>query len=160
LYWAGHGRIRFRPDVERLDGDGVRFVDGSRERIDLIVYATGYKLSFPFLDGEHLAWQDGRPRLFLNCFHPTRDDLFVAGLIQPDSGIWGLADLQAQLIAGYVNAFDQQRPAAEWFRRLKSRVGDDLDGGIRYVDSPRHGIEVEYYGYRRRLEGLIARIER
>jgi cation diffusion facilitator CzcD-associated flavoprotein CzcO len=42
----GHGDITVKPNVERLDGDTVRFVDGSSERIDAIIYCTGYKISF------------------------------------------------------------------------------------------------------------------
>ena len=28
----------------------MRFVDGSEEEIDLVIYCTGYKITFPFLD--------------------------------------------------------------------------------------------------------------
>ena len=157
LYWAGHGEICFKGNVERLDGDGVCFADGSHETVDLIVLATGYKLSFPFIDDRHLAKQDGRPRLFLNAFHPEYDDLFVAGLIQPDSGIWGLADLQSQLIASFIIAARTGHPAADWFRRIKSAGSDQLGHGIHYINSPRHSIEVEHYSYRRRLEKLVGK---
>ncbi|MEO1087205.1 MAG: NAD(P)-binding domain-containing protein, partial [Acidobacteriota bacterium] len=50
LNLVGHGRITMKPNLERLDGDGVRFVDGSREEVDRIIFATGYKISFPFFD--------------------------------------------------------------------------------------------------------------
>ncbi|MEQ8785333.1 MAG: NAD(P)-binding domain-containing protein [Pirellulaceae bacterium] len=160
LYWAGHGDLRFKGDIECLDGDVVRFVDGSREPIDLVIYATGYKLSFPFLDQQHLAWQDERPRLFLNAFHPQYDDLFVAGLIQPDSGIWGLADLQAQLMARYVLSQERDPPRARWFRELKKGAATDLGHGIHYIDTPRHAIEVEHYHYRRQLKRLIQRFKK
>ena len=52
-------------------------------------------------------------------FHPQHDNLFVAGLIQPDSGQWGLVDYQAQLIARFVAACRTAPAAAERFRRLK-----------------------------------------
>ncbi len=50
----GHGRITVKPNIERLEGDSVRFADGSVEPIDRIVYCTGYKISFPFLDHDLL----------------------------------------------------------------------------------------------------------
>ena len=59
----------------------------------------------------HLNWQGDRPGLFLHVFHPQYDNLFVAGLIQPDSGLWGLVDRQAQLIARFLLA-GAQRAAA------------------------------------------------
>jgi hypothetical protein len=156
LYYVGHGKIRVKPDIRALAGDRVRFVDGSQEPIDLIVYATGFQLSFPFIDAEHLNWVDRRPHLYLNAFHPRHDRLFVAGLIQPDSGAWGLVDLQAQLIARSLVNLDRSPDKAAKFRRRKQAGSEDLSDGIRYVKSPRHALEVEHFSYRRRLEQLIA----
>lgn len=156
LYYVGHGKIRVKPEVRELRGDRVLFGDGSQEPIDTIVYATGFRLSFPFIDQAHLNWVHGRPQLFLNVFHPQHDNLFVAGLIQPDSGAWGLVDYQAQLIARYLAALESRPAEADKFRRLKQQATADLSNGIRYVDSPRHAIEVEHFSYRRRLQQLIA----
>ncbi len=155
LYFVGHGKIRVKPDIASLDGHTARFVDGSSEAIDLIVYATGYRLSFPFIDNRHLNWRDGCPRLFLHCFHPGHERLFVAGMIQPDSGAWGLVDLQTQLIARYLAARDHEPARAARFRRLVA-APRDLSGGIHYVRSARHALEVEHFGYRRELESLLA----
>ena len=155
LYYVGHGKIRVKPEVRLLAGDRVEFVDGSVEPIDLIVYATGFRLSFPFIDRERLNWRDGCPRLFLNVFHPREERLFVAGMIQPDSGAWGLVDLQAQLIARYLAAIEREPARAARFRRAVAE-SPDLSGGIHYVRSPRHVLEVEHFSYRRRLEKLLA----
>ncbi|MCC7085483.1 MAG: NAD(P)-binding domain-containing protein [Pirellulales bacterium] len=155
-YFAGHGRIKPKPDVAELCGERVRFIDGSIEPIDLIVYATGFKLSFPFIDREHLNWQYGKPQLFLNVFHPRYDNLFVAGMIQPDSGIWGLVHYQAQLIAQFIQLQQRQEGRADKFRQLKSRFDVDLAGGIHYLHTPRHALEVEHYSYRCRLQRLLA----
>ena len=46
----GHGDITVKPNIERLDGDKVHFVDGTVEQIDVVVYCTGYRITFPFLD--------------------------------------------------------------------------------------------------------------
>ncbi|MCI0335080.1 MAG: NAD(P)-binding domain-containing protein [Planctomycetes bacterium] len=155
-YAVSQRAISVRPDVEHLEGDHVSFVDGSRERIDAIIYATGYKLSFPFMDCNQLNWRDDRPELYLNIFHPQRDDLFVAGLIQPDSGQFGLVDYQAQLIAAYVVGLNRRMAAAGRFQREKDLGHARVDGGIRYVRSPRHLVEVEHYSYRRTLQRKIA----
>jgi cation diffusion facilitator CzcD-associated flavoprotein CzcO len=154
-YFVGHGRIKPKPDVAEFCGDRVRFTDGSIEPIDLIIYATGFKLSFPFIDQKYLNWHDGKPQLFLNVFHPQYDNLFIAGMIQPDSGIWGLAHYQSQLIAQFIKLQTSNPPLAEKFRRLKSQTQDNLAGGIHYVRSPRHAIEVEHFSYRRQLRRLL-----
>src|SRR5262245_24625278 len=45
-----HGAITAKPNIERLEGRKVRFTDGSVEEVDVIVYCTGYKVTFPFFD--------------------------------------------------------------------------------------------------------------
>jgi len=158
LYFVGHGRIGIKPDVARLEGDSVEFADGSREKIDLILYATGYKLSFPFLDRGYLNWDGAAPRLFLNAFHPQRDDLFVIGMIQPNGAIFPLAELQAKLAAQFLVAARTGDRRADWFRRLKAKDRGGASGGIKYDASPRHAIEVDYFDYRRRLEKLVRKM--
>jgi cation diffusion facilitator CzcD-associated flavoprotein CzcO len=156
LYYVGHGRIRVVPAIERLCGDRVRFVDGQEADVDLIVLAVGYKVSFPFLDPSLVLDERGRPHLFLNAFHSRYDNFFVAGLLQPNSGLWGLVDYQAQLMAAFIVAQQQDPRAADAFRELK-RTRPELAHGIRFIDSPRHVLEVEYFSYRERLKKLLKR---
>ena len=49
-YFLRHGRVRPRRDIERLDGRTVHFADGTSRDYDTIVWATGFNISFPFLD--------------------------------------------------------------------------------------------------------------
>jgi cation diffusion facilitator CzcD-associated flavoprotein CzcO len=156
---VGHGNLALRPDVERLDGRRVQFVDGREDEVDLIIYATGFKVTIPFIDQELLNWRDGAPRLFLNVFHPRRDDLFVIGLIQPGSGQWGLVDYQSQLVARYVTTRDVGTSRAAWFHTQKASAALNLANGVDYLKTPRHALEVDYYSYRQRLKRLIARFE-
>ena len=102
LYYVQHGAVQPRPDLQRLDGDVVHFEDGTSERIDLVIYATGYDVVFPFIDRELLNLRDGRPDLYYNVFHPTRDNLFAVGLIQPDSGQFQLVHWQSKAVALYL----------------------------------------------------------
>src|SRR5262249_62415275 len=53
------GDVVVKPAIGRLSGERVRFVDGSEERVDQIVYATGYRIRLPFLSSSLLA-ADGR----------------------------------------------------------------------------------------------------
>jgi hypothetical protein len=157
---VGHGRLHLKPNVARLDGRHVHFVDGSTENVDLILWATGFHVSFPFIDAAHLAWRDGAPDLFLNVFHPQRDDLFCIGLIQPDSGQFGLVDCQSELVAQYLVGLERRTPAALAFQRRKQGAGPSLTGGVHYLASPRHRLEVEHFSYRRLLERSVAPLRR
>lgn len=160
MYYAGHGDITPKPDVARFDGDTVYFTDDTSEPIDVIVFATGFNITFPFIDAtKHLNWHGGKPDLFLNAFHPQYDNLFVVGLVQPDGAIWDLSHYQAQLTARFIQAIDAGSPKADFFRKQKAAAGSDYGAGIHYINSTRHLIEVEHFSYRRRLKKLIAHME-
>jgi hypothetical protein len=151
----GQGDILPKPDLQELKGREVRFKDGSTEQVDLIIYATGYQVSFPFLAPSHLNSAGSRPDLHLHVFHPTYDNLFVVGMIMPDSGVWWLMDLQAQAVAQYLQALQGNGTGLRTFRALKRGPRPDLGGGIHYVRSERHRFEVEHSSYRRRLTQVI-----
>jgi len=151
---VAHGSLIVKPEIERFDGRDVVFKDGSRETIDLIVYATGYEPVVPFADEGLLYAENGRPRLHLSIFHPEYDNLFAVGLVQANGSMWRLADYQGRLIANTVVA-EAVAPA-----RAKRWRADLASGAVRgrahrFVGSDRHRLEVNYYDYRRLLRRLI-----
>lgn len=155
LYYVGHGDVVPKPDISRLDASTVHFVDGTCEEIDLILYATGYNVVFPFIDRELLNWHDGRPRLYLNVFHPQYDNLFVLGMIQPDSGQFGLVDWQARAVACFLKELRAGSPTSSSLGARK-RQGEPMPGpNIAYKDSSRHYLQVEHWSYRLTLEQLV-----
>ena len=155
FYQLGHGRLQVKGDIAHLRGDEIEFTDESRERVDLIVYATGFNVAFPFVEQRHLNWQAGLPQLHLHALHPERDDVFVVGMIQPNGGIWPLAELQAKLIARCVELDGLGEAGTGWLREQAIRAERKSAGGIRFIDSPRHRIEVDYFTYREQLSKLL-----
>ncbi|HAO49004.1 MAG TPA: monooxygenase, partial [Runella sp.] len=49
LNLSGRGLIDYKPNIKEFRGKEVVFEDGTSETYDLIIYATGYKATFPFL---------------------------------------------------------------------------------------------------------------
>ncbi|HEY7123837.1 MAG TPA: NAD(P)-binding domain-containing protein [Ktedonobacterales bacterium] len=158
LYYVGHGDITPRPDVQELRGERVLFADGSEEPIDVIIYATGFKIVFPFMETALLNWKNNHPSLYLNVFHPEYDNLFVVGLIQPDSGQWGLEDIQAQIVARYLVALKRDPAKAARLRELKKRGQENYGGGVQYKESTRHYVEVEHFSYRHKMQKVLAQL--
>jgi hypothetical protein len=160
VYYVGHGDIAPKPDIERLDGDAVVFSDGSRETVDLVVWATGYQMHFPFIDSAHLNWLDGKPVLYLNAFPPAFDNLFVIGLLQPDSGLFNLMHWQAQVMARFLVAQRDNPAVADRFRRLRAEhLAQRRSGGFHYLGSTRHHLEIEHMDYIRGLADVIDTLE-
>lgn len=151
-----HGRIVPKPAIARFAGDEVIFEDGSREKADLVVCATGFHVRFPFVDESTILHSDGRSKLFLHAFHRDYDNLFVAGLIEPaEGGVWQLADYQAKLIASYIVAVEHDPAKAEWFNKLKATATPDVGHGIAYRDTGWHKFEIQHYRYRRYIKRLL-----
>jgi hypothetical protein len=154
-------RITVQPDVERWDGAFVLFRNGDFRPFDVVILATGYELTFPFIqDPTLLNLRNGVPELFLHAFHPGSDQVMVSGMFQPNGGIWRLADLQMQLAARYLRASFAGDRVADWFRRKKRRGPTTSAHRQRYLDSPRHSIEVDYSAFRRTLEQWIRVFDR
>jgi len=149
---SAHGRITIRPEIAGYEGRSVMFNDGSSDEFDIIVFATGYQVEFPFIDSSLVNDAAGRPRFFAHAFHPEHDNLFAAGLIQANGSIWRLADYQGRLISRFINAQDREPARADWFRRLKA-VGAG-PASYDFVASDRHLLEENYFIYRRRLKRL------
>lgn len=157
LYHLGHGDVRVKPDVERLDGDGVRFVDGTREPYDLVVLATGYRLNYPFLDPALLSWdgRHGAPDLYLNIVAGT-PGLFVLGMIEASGIGWQGRYEQAELVAAYLRAQRDDPARAAAFERRAAGPRPDLSGGYRYLGLDRMAYYVNKDAYRRKVREEIA----
>jgi cation diffusion facilitator CzcD-associated flavoprotein CzcO len=153
-----HGRIAVKPGVEKLDGKRVVFADGSAEEVDLLVWATGFRVSFPFIDPSYILDEQGRSKLFIHTFHRELDDFFVAGLFEPaEGGVWQIADYQARLIAAFIKAQDSDPKRANWFKALKARAQPDIGHGIKWKDTPWHRFEIQHYRFRVYIKRLLRR---
>lgn len=150
------GQLTAKPDVRAFDGRKVIFTDGSEAEIDLVLLATGYNKSFPFLDRACFEWTGNRPKGFLSVFHPRHDNLFTLGFLDTNAGVYEDFDRLAHLVACHV--LDQARdPArAARFRHKVEGAPPDLSGGIRFVASPRHASYMHHDALRAYLKRLVA----
>jgi cation diffusion facilitator CzcD-associated flavoprotein CzcO len=159
FYHLGHGDLISKGDVSQFCGDHVLFADGTQEQIDVIVYATGFELSFPFIDQKHLTWEKSYPKLDLNIFDRKHKNLFFIGLFQTATGNWPLMDYQSQLLSRYLNAQKTTPQIAARIEKDIQRESIDTSGGVRFSDTPRHSIEVEHFSYRRKLRRLTKALD-
>jgi hypothetical protein len=144
-----HGMIVPRPNVASLEGETVRFADGSEVHADVVVYCTGYKITFPFFEESFLAAPDNHIELFRRVFHPETPNLFFIGLLQPLGAIMPLAEAQGAWVADYLRG-EYALPAASEVRR--DIAADQAAMRKRYVASKRHTIQVDFDDYLRDLD--------
>ena len=75
------------------------FSDGSRQAADLVLCATGYRLTYPYFDSGVVDTRGEDLSLFLGVVAPEREDLFFVGISRPTGAFWPIAEVQAQFVA-------------------------------------------------------------
>jgi dimethylaniline monooxygenase (N-oxide forming) len=145
----GHGDIAVKPNIDRYSGGrSVRFADGSEEEIDLVVYCTGYKMTFPFFDPEVFSAPDNRLPLYRRVASVERPGLYLIGFIQPLGPIMPLAEAQAEWVADLLGGRAGLPAAAEMRREI---AVEEEKMRKRFVASKRHTVEVDFYPYLREI---------
>ncbi len=141
----GHGDIAVRPNIDRFEGSKVFFVDGTSGEYDVVVYCTGYQVSFPFLDEQVLAAEDNHIDLYRRVVDPSHPGLYFLGLIQPLGAIMPLSEAQAEWVGDLITGVGVLPPVEE----MRAQIADyDRKLAKRYVASKRHTIQVDFHGYR------------
>jgi hypothetical protein len=146
----GHGDITVKPNIDEFTGGRtVRFTDGSKEEIDLALWCTGYKISFPFFEPDLISAPDNRIPLYRRVVSPDHPGLYFIGLLQPLGAIMPLAEAQSEWIADVLEgrvALPDREEMLEVIEREDRRMAK------RYVASKRHTIQVDFYPYLRTIE--------
>ena len=145
----GHGDIVVKPNIDRFAaGRTVRFADGSEEEIDLVVYCTGYKITFPFFDPELVSAPDNNLPLYRRVVSIEHPGLYFVGLVQPLGAIMPLAEAQSEWIADLLSGRGSLPEPAE----MRKAVGEtERRMRRRYVASKRHTIQVDFHPYLREI---------
>ncbi|MCZ6806616.1 MAG: NAD(P)/FAD-dependent oxidoreductase [Deltaproteobacteria bacterium] len=159
LHYLGHGDIEYRPDIERFEGRTVHFKDGSNLEVDLIVFATGYKVTYPYMDKSLFDWISKYPDLYLSSLHRKFDNVCCLGIHQTDGGAYDFFMMQADMMCNFILDQDARPKRAAKFHALKETDRPNFSGGIRYVDSPRHATYVKKGVFRRYSNKLMRKFK-
>ena len=146
---VGHGDITMKPNIERLDGDTVHFVDGTSEHVDLLVYATGYKVTLPFFD--RAALRPGRQHdAALRAGAHARASGPVLRRLRADGRVEHPADGDAVRVGRRPHHGRRVLPPEaeidEWI------AADQAAMARRYVRSARHTMQVDFWRYAHALK--------
>jgi cation diffusion facilitator CzcD-associated flavoprotein CzcO len=156
LLRAGSGDLTMKPGIERLDGNGVIFTDGSREELDAIIWATGYDIKFPFFEDPTLQADEENqpPPLFKRILKPGVPDLFYMGLAQPLPTLVNFAEQQSKLVAAYLAGQYAPPDEAEMHRII---AADEAWHRGHYYKARRHTIQLDFDAYVRDLAKEVKR---
>lgn len=111
-YWIHHGRIDVKGGIERLDGKTVHFVDGTSGEFDTILWATGFKVTLPFLDRTLIRERDGVPLRTAGLTLPVgAENLYFIGLAAPRGPQLPVYSTQTELVVRMLKLDPSRRNA-------------------------------------------------
>ncbi|HNP57476.1 MAG TPA: NAD(P)-binding domain-containing protein [Gordonia sp. (in: high G+C Gram-positive bacteria)] len=140
----GSGDVIPKPNISRLDGDTVHFDDGTSGDFDIIIYATGYNITFPFFDEEFISAPDNRIDLYKRMFYPGIDDLIFHGFAQATPTLFPFVESQARLVGAYAVG-NYRLPSVDDMHRVITEDMELYTGHM--LDRPRHTQQLDYFLY-------------
>ena len=155
-----HGAITPKPNIAALGPDWVRFTDGTQVHADVVVYCTGYRITFPFFDDDFIAAPDNRIDLFRRVFAPGNRSARVrraaAAARRDHAARRGAGRAGSPTTCAAATTCRAPRACERDIRRDGERMRK------RYVASKRHTIQVDFDRYlvdlaRERRRGAAAR---
>ena len=125
------GNIKMRGPIAKFDGPTVHFKGGDCADYDVIIFATGYKVEFPFLPkgaievDDRIGWQ----RLYKNITLPSDPTLFFIGLVQPVGAMSPTAEAQSNWSIAALTGEFSLPSQAEMEAEIEGRVLRGLKKG-------------------------------
>ncbi|XP_051731775.1 si:dkey-239i20.2 isoform X8 [Ctenopharyngodon idella] len=141
------GTVSVKPNVQEFRGSSVVFEDGTVEDdIDLVVFATGYTFSFPFLSSHVIPVSKNKVALYKYVYPPALEcpTLAVIGLIQPLGAIMPISEMQARWATRVFKGLCKLPPMSAMMKDIKAK---EEAMAQRYVAAQRHTIQVDYILY-------------
>lgn len=101
------GSIKVKQNVKKFTKTGIEFEDETFEdNIDVVVFATGYRIGFPFLDKSVIDVENNGVELYKSMFLPDleKNTLAFIGLVQPTGAFIPIFEQQCRLFTRVVKA--------------------------------------------------------
>uniref|UniRef100_A0A4W2GJX4 Flavin-containing monooxygenase n=1 Tax=Bos indicus x Bos taurus TaxID=30522 RepID=A0A4W2GJX4_BOBOX len=122
------GRVRMKPNVTKFTETSAIFEDGTEEDVDVIIFATGYTCSFPFLENNSTVL-DIQRSMYKFVFPPEleKPTLAFIGILQPVGATIPTSELQSQWAARVFKGLNKLPSVKTCFLMKVSRK-------VQYVD--------------------------
>ncbi|XP_067323781.1 flavin-containing monooxygenase 1-like [Anolis sagrei] len=107
------GKITIRPEVKAFKENAVIFANTPEaEDVDIVVFATGYKASFPFIDESVIKVEDKHASLYKYIFPPQleKPTLALIGYFRPFGPIVPPVEIQARWVTRVFNGLCKLPP--------------------------------------------------
>lgn len=136
--------ITIVPNIVKIEGDTVQFVNGETAQFDKIIYCTGYKIDLPYLSDEvcrkALDESANDINLYKNVFSPAvGSSLAFIGFVQPASGgVLTMSETQARWFSQVCKGNVRLPPKHEMELDIRQEKAAHKE---RWYHSTRHNIQ-------------------
>ncbi|KAL3846575.1 hypothetical protein ACJMK2_017551 [Sinanodonta woodiana] len=144
IHHIQRGQIKIVPNIQRIEGSRVYFIDGQSAEFENIIMCTGYKIDLPFLSEDLrqkvLDSDNNSIKLYKNVFCPAIDPtLAFIGFVQPASGgVLTMSEIQARWFAEVCKG----RVQLPSITQMEASIRDEkMQNAERYYHSARHTIQ-------------------
>ncbi|KAI1700047.1 flavin-binding monooxygenase-like domain-containing protein [Ditylenchus destructor] len=156
------GTAIVKPNIKAFTKTGIIWENGTETpQVDNVVLATGYYFDFSLLEnGELIPCENNKCRLYKNMYPVALFDhntAAVIGLIQPLGSIMPVVEMQARVFFDVFTGHSKLPTPQAMIEEI-----DCMKKGLskRYVDSPRHTIQVDLVPYMDELGSMIGCVPR
>ncbi|XP_066548230.1 flavin-containing monooxygenase 5 [Amia ocellicauda] len=149
------GSVVVKPNVREIRGSSVVFEDGTVvDKIDVVVFATGYNYDYPFLPPSILGKTGHRLGLYKHVFPPNLEHptLAVVGFIHGLGAIMCMAEMQARWAT---RVFTGRKKLPSKQAMLRSIENDTKQMEKSYICSKLVPLQVDFASYLDDLAGEI-----
>ncbi len=127
-YYLRHGRVIVKPAIKNIIDNTVIFDDNSSQEFDLIIAATGYKLSFPFLPKELSRTDENNLLCYGYSAYKDYKGLFFFGWPQV---IGGIGILSSSMAKGLIDLIRLEECTEQPSGKVLEEMGDQLSNTYR-----------------------------
>ncbi|KAG0235846.1 hypothetical protein BGW41_000638 [Actinomortierella wolfii] len=147
------GTVKPHKNIKKLGpGKRVEFEDGAVvDDIDVVIYCTGYDISFPMLDpkiatgGIPGAEENNQVWTWNYMIPPRHPNLAFIGLFQPLGAIMPISEMQCRFLVNTLIGKLKPLPSVEKMEKEIKHRNNAIRK--RYGNAPRHTIQVDYAPY-------------
>ncbi|XP_072789003.1 dimethylaniline monooxygenase [N-oxide-forming] 4 isoform X1 [Taeniopygia guttata] len=139
------GTVVLKPNVKEFTESSAVFEDGTtEENIDVVLFATGYNFSFPFLEESVRSTIEDNRSLY-NCVFPPqleKPTLAIIGLIQLTGSIMVGSEMQARWVTGVFAGWNKLPPPHRMMAEVLKRKPP-----VKRKPSERENLKMSFISY-------------
>lgn len=152
-----YNRVIVKNGIVSIDGQEVRFTDGTSETFDSFIAATGYLIDLDILDDRIVAQKDNALDLYMRIVPPDWRGIYFLAYFNSDTALNWICEGQVRWVREIEMGRAQLPDRAAMLSEIEARKAWVQR---HFKDTPRHGIEVEHIPYFDDLKQSIRQAQR